>query len=221
MPFSRFGLFPVGGRSTAIRLRDGGVWVLASTPLDEPTKRTIDAMGPVKFIVAPDDQHHLFIRKYKQAYPQAKLIGTPRALRKNTDMKFSGCWGQDAPGTKYGFESEIEHRYFSGFVNKDVAFYHIASRSLIVADLLFNMPPLEQYSRSGTWLPVWAIWLSPFNIFQSFFTLAAGFLNPFATRRDAKAVQEWGFERIIPCHGDVVEKDAKKAWEKAYRFYLF
>ena len=34
--------------------------------------------------------------------------------------------------------------YFSGFKNKDVAFFHPASKSLIEADLLFNLPPTEQ-----------------------------------------------------------------------------
>lgn len=47
-PFARFGVFPVGGRSTAIRMRDGGVWVLASTPLDAETKEKLGELGPVK-----------------------------------------------------------------------------------------------------------------------------------------------------------------------------
>ena len=34
--------------------------------------------------------------------------------------------------------------YFSGHQNKDVAFFHPASKSLIEADLLFNLPPTEQ-----------------------------------------------------------------------------
>lgn len=47
-PFLRFGIIPFGGRSTAIRMKDGGVWVLASTPLDDGTKSTIDNLGPVR-----------------------------------------------------------------------------------------------------------------------------------------------------------------------------
>jgi hypothetical protein len=50
-PFARFGFFPVGGRSTAIRLRDGGVWVLASTPLDTETKAKLDELGQVKLAI--------------------------------------------------------------------------------------------------------------------------------------------------------------------------
>jgi len=48
-PFSRFGVVPIGGRSTAIKLSgDKGVWVMASTPLDEPTKARLQEMGEVK-----------------------------------------------------------------------------------------------------------------------------------------------------------------------------
>lgn len=52
-PFSRFGVLPIGGRSTAIKLKDGnGVWVLASTPLDEPTKTKLQEMGEVKLVLS-------------------------------------------------------------------------------------------------------------------------------------------------------------------------
>lgn len=34
--------------------------------------------------------------------------------------------------------------------------------------------------------------------------------------QDAQAVAAWDFERIIPCHGDVIEKNAKKAFLDAY-----
>lgn len=47
-PFARYGIFPMGGRSTAIRLSNGGVWVLASTELTEETKRKIDDLGTVE-----------------------------------------------------------------------------------------------------------------------------------------------------------------------------
>ena len=37
--------------------------------------------------------------------------------------------------------------YFSGYVNKDIAFYHKASKTVIAADLLFNIPGTEQVCR--------------------------------------------------------------------------
>lgn len=60
-PFSRFGIMPIGGRSTAIKLSNGDVWVMASTPLDEPTKETLASMGTVKYIIGADSVHHLYL----------------------------------------------------------------------------------------------------------------------------------------------------------------
>lgn len=52
-PFSRFGIIPVGGRSTAIKLSNGDVWVMASTPLTTETKAKLNELGPVKFVFTP------------------------------------------------------------------------------------------------------------------------------------------------------------------------
>ena len=43
--------------------------------------------------------------------------------------------------------------YFSGFKNRDVAFLHPASKTLVQADLLLNLPPTEQVSRPITHSP--------------------------------------------------------------------
>lgn len=47
-PFTVLGMAPVGGRSTAIRLRSGDVWILASTPLNDETRQKLAELGPVK-----------------------------------------------------------------------------------------------------------------------------------------------------------------------------
>jgi hypothetical protein len=203
-------------------MRDGGVWVLASTPLDEETRATIDNMGPVKYIIGPDSVHHLFLGQFQKAYPEAKLIAVQEAIEKKTaeGLRFDGAWGKDASGTKYGFEQEIQHIYFTGHVNKDVAFYHADSKTLIEADLLLNLPATEQYSQTKSWLPLVGFGLYPGSAIQKFF-VTKGMTNNFEEmKRDAKAVAAWDFDRIIPCHGDVIEKFGKKAWEQVYANFL-
>lgn len=37
------------------------VWVLASTPLDGPTRAKLDELGEVKYIIGPDAVHSLFL----------------------------------------------------------------------------------------------------------------------------------------------------------------
>ncbi|TDL21952.1 hypothetical protein BD410DRAFT_789034 [Rickenella mellea] len=221
-PFARFGLVPVGGRSTAVKLAEGDVWVLASTPLNTETKTKIDELGPVKYIVGPDSVHYLFLREFKKAYPQAKLIGVETLLKKNelADLKFDGAYGADPEGTKYGFENEIKACYFSGFQNKDVAFFHEPSKSLIEADLLFNLPCKEQYSKTNSSgkIPIFSN-INPFGWAHKRFVWDAG-RDKVAMRRDAKTVAGWNFTRVIPCHGDVIETDGNKAWREAYKWFL-
>ena len=39
-------------------------------------------------------------------------------------------------------------------------------------------------------------------------------------RRDAKRVAEWDIERIIPCHGDVIDGGGNEAWASTYEWFL-
>lgn len=222
-PFARFGVFPVGGRSTAIKLSNGDVWVLASTPLNDETKSKLKEIGPVKWIIGADAVHHLFLGDFKREYPSAKLIAVEEAIKKKTaeGLKFDGAWGSDPVGTKYGFENDIQHCYFSGHQNKDVAFFHPASKSLIEADLLFNLPPTEQYSKakwSGN-LPLLSKHLTPFGALHKRFVWGTG-VDKEAMKRDSRTVAGWDFDRIIPCHGDVIEQKGKQAWLEAFQYFL-
>lgn len=53
LPFGR-GPIPFGGRSTAVKLSDGSVFMVASHPLDQVTVDKLASIGPIKMIIAPD-----------------------------------------------------------------------------------------------------------------------------------------------------------------------
>jgi len=221
VPFKRLGFVPFGGRSTAVKLKDGSLWVLASTPLNDVTQAKLQELGPVKWIIGADAVHYLFLGEFKKAYPEAKVIAVHEAEAKANGLKFDGAWGKDAPDTKYGFEDEIQHQYFSGFKNKDVAFFHASSKTLIEADLLLNLPPKEQYSKTGSSgsIPLVGSFLNPFAYLHKRMVWSVG-VDKAAMQRDAAVVSGWDFERIIPCHGDVIEENGKAAWNAAYEWYL-
>jgi len=159
---------------------------------------------------------------YKKEYPNAKLIAPKEAIERHgdKDLKFDGVWGTDPADTKYGFEDEIKACFFSGYRNKDVAFLHTNSKVLVQADLLFNLPGKEQYSKSKSSAYLFGIsGLSPSSWFHKRLVWSFG-VDTDAMRRDAKTVAGWDFEKIIPCHGDVIEREAKQAWRNVYKFYL-
>ncbi|EEB91971.1 hypothetical protein MPER_09587, partial [Moniliophthora perniciosa FA553] len=56
--------------------------------------------------------------------------------------------------------------------------------------------------------------LTPYSWLHQKFSWSMG-EDKEAMKRDVKTVTGWDFERVIPCHGDVIEKDGKKAWTEA------
>ena len=87
-----------------------------------------------------------------------------------------------------------------GFANADVAFLHIPSKTLIQADLLFNLPATEQYSQRKTsgrgWVPGYLVnsW-NPYGGLHK--TLVNGPLAADKSKmaRSAKIVAGWDFDR--------------------------
>lgn len=222
-PFLRAPFVPFGGRSTAIKLKDGSVWLLASTKADEETLNKIREIGPVKYIMAPDIGHWLNLKDFSHAFPDAKVIGVEgHELKVPSEVKFAGLYGKDPEGTKYGFEDEISARYFPHFENKDVAFCHHESKTMIEADLLFNFPATEQYSKSKESAHSWIPFVSSIGPFGRLHGLLTSSLakDIKGNAPDAKAVAEWDFDTIIPCHGNVVEGNGKEAWLAAWHKYI-
>ncbi|KAI9061133.1 hypothetical protein FKP32DRAFT_983657 [Trametes sanguinea] len=222
-PFILYKVLPIGGRSTAIRLESGAVWILASTPLTDETKQKLAELGDVEYIVAGNSFHNLYLKPYKEAYPSAKLIG-PEDLTKKKDfagLSLDIAFSESNPAPKLGFEGEIESCYFSGYANKDIAYYHKASKTVIAADLLFNMPATEQFSKTSQWPKKTILFagMKPMGWQMPWFIWAKQ-VNKAAMAAEAKKVYSWDFDRMIPCHGNVVETGAQAAWKSAWDSYL-
>jgi len=221
-PFLRAPFIPIGGRSTAIKMNDGSVFLFASTKADEETLTKIKEIGTVKYIVAPDLGHYLNLHAFSEAFPDAKVIGVDGVEPKVPGVRFAGVYGKDPEGTVYGYEDEIEAVYFSAFENKDVAFYHKASKTLVEADLLFNLPAHEQYSKSKDSGSSWVPGLGSLHPFTWLHRTMIGSLakDIQANSAHAKADNAWDFDTIIPCHGDVITARAKESWADVWAKYL-
>jgi len=220
-PFKRWGIIPIGARSVAIKLKSGDVWVLASTPFCPETKSKLNQMGTVKWLIAANAVHHLYVGDFKKEYPRAKLIGVRPLLNKRQDLPWDGAYGHDPKDTEYGFESEIKACYFTSHPSKDVAFLHPDSKSMINADLLFNLPAIEQFSKAKA-VP-WFLRSSGYGPWSMTHKRISWYLlstNRDVMRREAREVANWDFDRVIPCHGDILEKDGNAAWKAAFQWYL-
>jgi Domain of unknown function (DUF4336) len=71
-PFKYFGL-EVGNRMTIIRLTSRYLVAISPIKIDAITIKQIALIGEVKYIIAPNLYHHLFIKDFRSIYPDAQL----------------------------------------------------------------------------------------------------------------------------------------------------
>jgi hypothetical protein len=134
----RFGGIPLWHRMTVIRLTNGGLVVHSPTRLDLASEEEFQKLGPIVALLAPSWWHDLYLRDYLSAYPDARLNGAPTLVRWNQSLSFAEVLDDSAPPL---WTDEIDqiHVLGIGLFLDEIVFYHRHSRSLIVADLLFNL----------------------------------------------------------------------------------
>lgn len=72
MPLGRF-----PRRMTVLALESGGSAIWSAVALAEADMRRIDAIGPVKFLIVPNQGHRLDLPAWHARYPDAKVIAPP------------------------------------------------------------------------------------------------------------------------------------------------
>ena len=199
----------VGARMTAVGLPDGGLLLHSPVALDEATEREIDELGPVRHVVAPNRLHHLFIEDYRDAYGEARLWAAPGLAEKRRDVRFDGSLG-DEPNP--GWAGTLDQRLVRGVpLLNEVAFLHRASRTLLLADLAMN------FREEVPWLT--ALWLRAAGVHGRFGVsrfLRRAFRDRSAARESLAAILAWDFERVVVCHGVVLQRQGKRLLREAY-----
>ncbi|KAK5736151.1 hypothetical protein LTR17_007673 [Elasticomyces elasticus] len=241
VPFLRFGRIKLGGRGTVVQLASGNLAVFSPVALTETVKKELSLMGTgqIKYITALDQEHHIFLTPWLSAFPDAKVIA-PETLpahrqKQNYPEIPEENWvlfKKNQPQTwKVGqeFDAEFDSEYVSAHQNQEIVFNHRPTRTLIQADLLFNLPATEQHSKAGvsatagllTKLFVGinntrgeAMWQRRFIWYAISSGDRAGF------NRSVGRIGQWDFKRIVPCHGDVIEKGGKGVFEKVFGWHL-
>ncbi|KAJ4363598.1 hypothetical protein N0V83_009894 [Neocucurbitaria cava] len=236
VPFFRFGRIKVGGRGTIVRLQSGALAVFSPVALTEDVKRKVAELGEVKYIAALDAEHHIFLGPWHQAYPNAQVLGPEtlpekRAKQKNENVPFAFVFSKSNPITTISpeFDAEFDWEYVPAHINKELLFHHKPTRSLITADMMFNLPATEQFSKAGVDANS-GILTKIFGALQSTKGSAIGqqrtiWYGTSASDRPGFAqsvarINKWDFERIIPCHGDVIEGNGKGIFEKVFKWHL-
>ncbi|OBR08827.1 hypothetical protein CH63R_07592 [Colletotrichum higginsianum IMI 349063] len=247
VPFSRFGAVKIGGRGTLVRLSSGALAVFSPVALTDAVRAKIaEKGGDLAYIVAPDIEHHIFLSEYKAAFPAARLIGPdglPQKRAKQTGdpkinpsdeffLAFKGGPDKRATAVTPEFDADFEYEYVDAHANKEIVFFYKPERVLIQADLLFNMPPTEQYSRAPEGERDTSSGLAN-RLFGSLQTTEGDvkwvkrFQWYVMSSKDRpsfndsiRRIEAWDFDTIVPCHGDTIQGDGKERFRKVFEWHL-
>ena len=136
----KFGPISLLTRMTVVRLCDGSLWVHSPiTPTGE-LMNDLAAIGPVRWVVAPNRSHHLFLLPFLAAHPSAKGYIAPGLEAKRPDLKHLEHLPASAP-----WSSELTAFVIQGLpILNETVWFHPSTGTLIVTDLLFSFSTQNQ-----------------------------------------------------------------------------
>ena len=207
-------------RMTVIRLINNCLLLISPIHITKKTKQQLDRLGTVKYLIAPNLFHYLYIAECQKIYPKAKVFAPPLLEKKQPNLKIDRVFVQD----EIDFNSELEYSLFKEFqvlmgtkiktVN-EIVFYHPSSKTLIITDSAFNFddtfPLVTQLAA---------------RVLGSYKTLKPSWLEKIAIqdKQEAKKsidkILAWDFNRVIMGHGTIVETDARQKLAAGYQWLV-
>jgi len=238
LPFARFGILKFGGRGTLVKLSSGSLLIVSPVALTPSVREVIESEGGrLRYITAPDMEHHLHLTAWKKAFPDAEIIAPHGLFEKRQsnpefkDTEFTHIFTPENKKDKKisdEFHTDFDVEYVHSHGSREVVLLHKPSRTMIEADLIFNLPGNEQYSKTGesptsnfaTRLVAPLISTNPPKWHQRFaWYVLSGRDRPGFTE-SMKRIDQWDFDRIIPCHGDVIETDGKNVFRNVMKWFV-
>jgi hypothetical protein len=196
--FRAFGI-AVSTRMTVVRLTDGALWLHSPIPISKDLQRQIDALGPVRFIVAPNRYHHLYAGHALQLYREATLFAAPGLRRKRPDIE---KLLELEPATRRPWDADLDEVFFDGVpILSESVWLHRASGTLIATDVLQCL--------SGD-LPLSARLYGRLQGVRSCLavprTLRFTTRDRVATRRSVQAILQWPVKRAVIAHNVILDE---------------
>lgn len=204
---------PFSTRMTLVRLADGRLWVHSPIRLSAGLRDAVAAFGPVGFLIAPNRLHWLALAEWQVAFPDARTYAAP-GVERNAARGGFRIDAVLAEGPEPAWAADLDQRLVPGAFLTEAVFFHRASRTLILTDLVENF---ERGKMHGFWLRL-AMRLggvthphggTPRDLMTTFLPRRAD------ARRAAEAMLDWRPERIVLAHGRCVERDATATLARA------
>ena len=222
-PVIRFGMpwpkFPFPTRMTVVRLISGNSSSTRRRRSRHRCKTEIAREGKVCFIVGPNRIHYWWITEWNAAFPDAHVYLAPRIKEQAKGrIAFEGTPLAAANG--YPWDAEIATLPVPGSYMTEVEFFHRASRTLILTDLIENFEP-EKVGSFFLRLLTWIGGVSPpQGGLPRDLRLNFTWRHKDELRAAVKTMLAWDPERVIIAHGRWYERNGAAELRRVFRWAL-
>ncbi len=203
----------IPARMVIAPLSNGSLFLWSPLQLTSGLRDALDDLGAVRFVVAPNTFHYLFLADFVAAYPGAELWGAPGLAAKCQELHFTG---ELAEGQTAGWSKELDQQVIGpigGFC--EVAFLHRASGTLLLTDLGFNLLELPRLWDRLLWGVLAGGRFAPSRLMRSILRR-----DPELVRESLRRIAAWDFDRILVAHGAPIESGGHEAFLEAYAPWL-
>jgi hypothetical protein len=191
-------------RMSVIRLPGDRLWIHSPEKLNDGLKEELSALGHVAYLISPNKLHHFFLDAWLEAFPAAKSYAAPGLIKKRPDLRFDVELCERAEDA---WVDEIEQTLFRGSpLMVEAVFFHKASRTLILTDLIENFDPctLNHWQRLVARL---AGILAPNGRMPLDWRLSFRFGGRTQARAELARMLSWQPDNIILSHGRCIFAD--------------
>jgi hypothetical protein len=198
---------------TVIRLASGKLMLHSPCSITPEIAKELSTLGPVAYLIAPGNFHHLNIPSAQAAFPDAKTWICPGVEKRSRGLKYDGVLGDEAP---LEWAGEIDQALVQGSrLMREVAMFHRASRTLILVDLIENFSDATPHIGGILKLCfkyIFRMWGTPRPAPE----YQMGWGDREAAAKSLRRILEWDFERIVLSHGNLIDGDAHRVAASAW-----
>jgi hypothetical protein len=209
-----------GTRMTILRLRDGGLLLHSPTRFTPALHAAVQAIGPVRHLLAPNLAHWMFFKDWADACPDATTWSAPNLARRKQVRDAGVRFDREVPDhTPAEWAPDVTMRLVPGGLGfTETALFHRPSRTLVLTDLVLNLEPGK--------LPLLARPLAQL----AGVTAPDGMPPPYLravvklrrrrARAAARRLLDLQPERVVFAHGTPFEHDAAATLRRSFRWLL-
>jgi hypothetical protein len=196
---------------TVLRLAGRDLMVVSPIALTPARRAAVEALGRVAHLYAPNTFHHLWLREWSEAFPEARVHAPPALARKERGVRIDRTPGASPEPAFAGLVDEIP---ISGFRLEETDLVYLPARTAIVTDLVHNVGrPVHR-------------WTATYSRAMGFYDRVAlsrvirwtGFSDRRAARRSIDQLLAHDVDRLIVGHGAPLATGGNESLAAAYRW---